>query len=519
MSIKMMRSTDRGAPVMTGQQGKMCDLLLKCLVEGYPTVAQGVNGANASSGDHTTVTLHVPGHPFSTGQEVTISGLDDEFNGRVTLTATSADYIFYTKTGTSSYPTGGSAVVGGEALVGTAASVTRSGTTVTVVLTGHGFAAGQRAKLGGAAQPEYNGWKTITTVADANTFTFELPATQTPVTPATGTIKAYYGSCGVGWHALFSATNRRVFQQGRKGSQARHVLVADETNVAYFTKAAMLGMAEAATSASVLTGQYYSSMDANRYLGTVKSATNDTTARKWVIVGDHRTFMLFTQPGYSDAAVKADGWCPNYFGDFISFVPGDTAPILSAPTLYGGYSLESFNYSLGGNMSDGGTYIANVHNYGSAFSNSEGNNHPLRIRTTHLGAAGYIQPTFASVSDSVYVTSYNGGFTRRNASAYTSPSYYNIGYPDPVHGGFNIEVLHLMHPAAADNSGSPVLRGRARGLHHFLHNRGSLPVSNNDTFDGAGDYAGKTFEIFDFTYTTGGVFGAFVVEISDTWES
>ena len=50
----------------------MGDLLLAALVEGFPKYTQGVNGANSTSGDHTTVTVHLPAHPFVTGQEVTV---------------------------------------------------------------------------------------------------------------------------------------------------------------------------------------------------------------------------------------------------------------------------------------------------------------------------------------------------------------------------------------------------------------------------------------------------------------
>ena len=81
-----------------------------------------------------------------------------------------------------------------------------------------------------------------------------------------------------------------------------------------------------------------------------------------------------------------------------------------------------------------------------------------------------------------------------------------------------MDELHVMHATTTSNSGNPVLRGKARGLHMFLHNRASLPFANNDTFDGAGVFAGKRFEIFDFTYKPTD-FGCFVVEVSDTWSA
>lgn len=516
MSIKMIRSTDRGAPVLSGQQGKMGDLLLAALVEGFPKYTQGVNGANSTSGDHTTVTVHLPAHPFVTGQEVTVSGLDDEYNGNWILSATSTDYIFYVKTGTSSYPSAGSAVVSGEATVGTAVSVTRVGTTVTVVMTGHGFTVGQRAKLLGANQPEYNGWQTIATVADANTFTFELPASATPVTPATGTILVRYGSCALGWSQPYSTTNKRLFKQGAKGVLARHLLYVGEENASYHTYGASMGMVEAATSITAFTGAYYGDVT-SVYGGVGKSSTADATARKWVILGDHRTLILLTQPGFGNATISPTGWCPSYFGDIVSYVPGDTAPILSAPTTRGSYSWNSTDYIYGSQIADGGTFIGNVAIRAYAYSASEASNHPLRMRYNHLGQAGYIQPVFMSMMASAYVPNpQNAGSDGRASSAFSGTNYFNYAYPDPVHGGLNIDELHVMHATTTSNSGAAVLRGKARGLHMLLHNRSSLPFANNDTFDGAGVFAGKKFEIFDFTYKPTD-FGCFVIEVSDTW--
>ena len=66
-------------------------------------------------------------------------------------------------------------------------SITRSGTTATVTITGHGLATGDTIDIQGAGQSEYNGIKTIT-VATVDTFTYTVSGS--PTTPATGTITA-----------------------------------------------------------------------------------------------------------------------------------------------------------------------------------------------------------------------------------------------------------------------------------------------------------------------------------------
>lgn len=65
----------------------------------------------------------------------------------------------------------------------TAITITRSGTTATVTLNAHPFAANQKIAIRGCDQEEYNGPKTITAVT---TNTFDFTVTGSPTTPATG---------------------------------------------------------------------------------------------------------------------------------------------------------------------------------------------------------------------------------------------------------------------------------------------------------------------------------------------
>lgn len=85
----------------------------------------------------------------------------------------------------------GSVVQGAQVLVlagtdflgGTSVSITRSGSTATVTHTSHGFETGNKVRIRGADQPEYNGLFEIT-VTGANTYTYTVSGT--PVSPATG---------------------------------------------------------------------------------------------------------------------------------------------------------------------------------------------------------------------------------------------------------------------------------------------------------------------------------------------
>lgn len=66
-------------------------------------------------------------------------------------------------------------------------SITRSGSTATATVTGHGWNNGDFVEFAGANQTEYNGKYVI---ANVTTNTFDYTVTGTPTTPATGTITA-----------------------------------------------------------------------------------------------------------------------------------------------------------------------------------------------------------------------------------------------------------------------------------------------------------------------------------------
>jgi hypothetical protein len=75
-----------------------------------------------------------------------------------------------------------------KASTGTTVTITRSGSTASVIHTAHGYSTGQKVVIGGSDQGEYNGLKTIT-VTGANGYDFTVSGT--PATPATGTITSY----------------------------------------------------------------------------------------------------------------------------------------------------------------------------------------------------------------------------------------------------------------------------------------------------------------------------------------
>lgn len=72
-----------------------------------------------------------------------------------------------------------------ETLNTASVAITRTSTVATVTETAHGRAVGEKVKISGATEPEYNGTFSIVTVPDANTYTYTVAGS--PTSPATGT--------------------------------------------------------------------------------------------------------------------------------------------------------------------------------------------------------------------------------------------------------------------------------------------------------------------------------------------
>lgn len=107
----------------------------------------------------------------------------------------------------------------------TVSSLTRSGTTITVACTGHGFSNNDKVSIYGANQQEYNYLWTIT-VTDADHFTAQTVG-DLPTTPATGTIKCCLGS----YFALITAntTSTLTFDSSIQGATSSMTFVNGDT--------------------------------------------------------------------------------------------------------------------------------------------------------------------------------------------------------------------------------------------------------------------------------------------------
>ena len=114
--------------------------------------------------------------------------------------------------------------------LGKAVTLTRSGSTVTAVSTAHGYATNDRIAHGGANEKAYSGVHAIT-VVDANTYTYQI--TETPATPATGTI-AGIKVAATTTTGKRNVTKKRIYRVATSVTGAAYLYVA-EINIGVVT--------------------------------------------------------------------------------------------------------------------------------------------------------------------------------------------------------------------------------------------------------------------------------------------
>jgi hypothetical protein len=101
--LTIYRSSDSGAPVLTGQVGALVALLDACLVNGYTASVTSIT----RSGGTATVTVPVP-HNLIDGQLVTIAGAaETDYNGTFAITVVTGVVFTYTVPGAPATPATG----------------------------------------------------------------------------------------------------------------------------------------------------------------------------------------------------------------------------------------------------------------------------------------------------------------------------------------------------------------------------------------------------------------------------
>lgn len=212
-------------------------------------------------------------------------------------------------------------------------SVVVTGNVATATISAHGYETGRIVEFAGAAPSGLNGRKKVT-VTGSNTVTFPAPGISDQT--ASGTITAKRPP--LGYTKLFSATGKAIYQRNDVTATAMVLRVDDTNSGASAATYARVKMVEAAADIDTVTNPAPTAAHANADGLYWSKGVNNSSAKQWVLVGDGRTFYLFTD---QDSYTFASYGCLHMrtFGDLGSYRVGDAyACTIGGDT---GYSAES----------------------------------------------------------------------------------------------------------------------------------------------------------------------------------
>ena len=283
-------------------------------------------------------------------------------------------------------------------------------------------------------------------------------------------VNGYGTKSAAGWTKAFYGTNLAAYRQGA-GSMC-YLRVDDGTGS---FKVKMRGY-ESMTDVNTGTGGFPTTTQlANGVYAAIGTSTTADN-KPWIVVADNKRFYLWVGASLTtavDISTSTTWQALFFFGDIISFRPGDTycCQIMGSDSA----STATERFGLGGAL-------------------------------TSLNAGAFIARNAAQAEGAVNngkCWDYHG-----SGSSTTMGSTTCVAYPDPITGGINLSRIHVSNGATVKG-----IRGRLPGVFAPLN---ALPGNNGDTFSGVGDLDGRTFILLDCGSSTTRCRVA--LETSDTWD-
>jgi hypothetical protein len=196
-------------------------------------------------------------------------------------------------------------------------AITVTSNVATVTLAGHGYSNGRMVDIAGAATGSINGRKKIT-VTGSGSFTFPAPGVSDGAISGSITSKR----SPLGWTREANASNASIYKRSDVTATPQMLRV-DDSNAGVagptFARAVMI---EAFTDISTYTGlaPTAAQLSGGQY---ISKGANNTTAKKWLVVGDSKFFYLFTE-SIGTSFANSGGLHAAGFGDPVSYRSGDT---------------------------------------------------------------------------------------------------------------------------------------------------------------------------------------------------
>lgn len=290
-------------------------------------------------------------------------------------------------------------------------------------------------------------------------------------------VDGYGAKAAAGWTRAFAdAGNIGMFQNagGAVGTLKMCLNIVDNApRASPFNdgREARFRCGEGATNVSTLTNGFAAANYFQR-----KSFTADATARNWIVIADARTVIFLAQTG----DYGSSGYSGFYAGEFYSIKS----------------TQDNFNAIIIGRT------IEQVAATPVAAATDEA---LFKLSALNVATVGHTVPRSWDETQQLVAVSASGN------PAHSAASLFGLcNYPNPVDSAIELSQITLCEAATF-----PVVRGRLRGLWHWLHPLGSN-VRDGDTFNGTGSLAGKSFLIVKPVANHDGIL---VVETSNTWET
>lgn len=265
-------------------------------------------------------------------------------------------------------------------------------------------------------------------------------------------VNGYGSKAAAGWSKAFTGTNGAAFRQGGSGFYWN---IDDNGPGAGLAKEARARGYETMSAFGTGTGPFPTTTQLANGTFIRKSVAADATARTWLVAADSRTCYLFILTGDT-----AGVWHGFGFGDFYSYQLSD------------GYKC----FIAGNSVENSGAGTSNTLGF-LALTGSSSGTHVFAPRSyTQLGGAILVQKFGDGWINSLTVNAY-AGF---------------IPFPNPSTGGLYLAPIRLFDGNATSVANTfTTLRGELRGLFHQGHPPAAF--ADGDTFDGVGEFAGRSF--------------------------
>jgi hypothetical protein len=331
-------------------------------------------------------------------------------------------------------------------------------------------------------------------------------------------VNGYGAKSAAGWTKPYTGTNLAAFRNSTTDGTGSYLRV-DNSSASY--GGVYVHGFTAMTDISTGTGGFpVGNTATNNYEVWPVSLTVNSTARPWVIIADAFRFHLFIQSGYYKTV--ATEWEHAYFGDILSYKPADTMRALLVGSYVATNNLAAICPSTRTSATYHGSHLRLCHlpyqdtagatgQFMSNTGHGDGSN-PGREVAMPGNVLGALSPIGMTVTAGLHHSPAFG------ASAFVCGNSAGLVYPLVANSGLVMVPLYLYDGQVATGRCAS-LRGTWPGVLAPLHNNA---LTNNDTFSGSGDFAGRTFEVFScltstYDISSYSLVAQIIIETSDTW--